>query len=738
MARSTGKVEKVVSNDLTAIELKITGKTGQQKVLPLDFITPVSSKAAGKHQEQQALLSLDNTFSANEKRKKLVANSKNVNTFLQNVDECIDKDGSKYPLKVSQEGVNCADPQILDLGFINQEEEYKLLEEIKQARALLLTMVFADGSSQLTPKKDSVLFVKGFIVLVKQQEDNTLCNPVNNEHSVSVKPDKYFYMAVGGHAFWEKDEAQNTFSRNLLLSILQSRTPAICFNAKDFLRTVLSDRNVSWKTGTKGAGQPKLLKSVVFDPSIAAWLLNPEDCSPSFYDLVKRYCGKADIYQAGSSGEMQLAPIQTSYQDICRSLDALYALMVKIQSNLQLEGLWDLFCTIELPLISILAVMESHRIQVNQEELKKTSELLGICLKELEHEAHHAAGEKFRLTSSKDVREILFDHLHLHLQCKSKLPRTNHGHFPSTAESVVLQTLQQLQDLHPLPKIILDFRQMQKIKSTYVDGLLSCMTKYIALSGESHVSSTWNQTGTVSGRLSAKHPNIQGIPKLPVEIVKPQYIQGKERETVTITPRSMFTSAKGYTFLTAGINFSQIELRLIAHFSSDPELLKLFQETDSTDVFTKLAAQWKDITIEHVTVVDREQAKRVAYSVIYGAGKERLSECLGITPAEANAFIERFLQKYRVSDFTQRVIHQCHNNGFVVSLMGRKRPLPKINAQNYSLRAQAGRQAVNFVIQGEMQTSKSYSANDNHHYFVLYIHGLSHGTLETGVVRASR
>ncbi|XP_063281832.1 DNA polymerase nu-like [Pelobates fuscus] len=339
MARSPGKFEKVVSNDLTANELKLTGKTGQQKVLPLDFITPVTSKAAGEHQEQHVLLSLDNTFSANEKRKKLFVNSKNVNTFLQNVDKCIDKDGSKYPLKVSKEGVKCADPQILDLGFINQEEEYKLLEVIKQAGALILTMVFADGSSQLTPKKDSIMFVKGIIVLVKQQEDNTFCNPVNNEHSVSGKPDKYFYMAVGGHAFWEKDDAQNTFSRNLLLSILQSRTPAICFNAKDFLRTVLSDRNVSWKT---------VLKSVVFDPSIAAWLLNPEDCSPSFYDLVKRYCGNTELDSAKKTSH-------SSYQDICRSLDALYALMVKIQSNLQLEGLWDLFCTIELPLISILA-----------------------------------------------------------------------------------------------------------------------------------------------------------------------------------------------------------------------------------------------------------------------------------------------------------------------------------------------------------------------------------------------
>ncbi|KAM8940344.1 DNA polymerase nu [Pelodytes ibericus] len=372
---------------------------------------------------------------------------------------------------------------------------------------------------------------------------------------------------------------------------------------------------------------------------------------------------------------------------MCAGLNTLYTLMMNMQVKLQSEGLWDLYYNIEMPLISILAVMENHRLAVDQEELKRTSELLGIHLKELESEAHHAAGEKFRLTSSKDLREVLFDKLHLHLQCKSKLPLTHQRQFPSTAETV----LHQLQDLHPLPKIILEFRQMQKIKSTYVDGLLSCMSK-------GHVSSTWNQTGTVSGRLSAKHPNIQGVPKLPVQILKQQNTQGKEREIVTINPRSMFTSVKGYTFLAA--DFSQVELRLMAHFSSDPELLKLFQETESTDVFTKLASQWKDVPVKHVTHVDREQAKRVAYSVIYGAGKERLSESLGITPAEASTFIERFLKKYRVSDFTQRIIRQCHNQGFVVSLMGRKRPLPQINSQNYSLRAQAERQAVNFVIQG--------------------------------------
>ncbi|KAG6935888.1 DNA polymerase nu, partial [Chelydra serpentina] len=125
------------------------------------------------------------------------------------------------------------------------------------------------------------------------------------------------------------------------------------------------------------------------------------------------------------------------------------------------------------------------------------------------------------------------------------------------------------------------------------------------------ISSTWNQTGTVTGRLSAKHPNIQGISKHPVQIIKKQYVKGEENEIVTISPRTLFVSAKGYTFLAA--DFSHIELRILAHLSCDPELLKLFQEPETTDVFTTLASQWRGIPSEQMKHADREQAKRVIY-----------------------------------------------------------------------------------------------------------------------------
>ncbi|XP_058860494.1 DNA polymerase nu-like [Acipenser ruthenus] len=364
--------------------------------------------------------------------------------------------------------------------------------------------------------------------------------------------------------------------------------------------------------------------------------------------------------------------------------------MMDLRANLQMQGLWQLFYNMELGLMTVLAAMENHRIHVDKDALKRTSDLLGTKLKQLEQEAHKAAGQQFLVTSSNQLRLVLFEKLRLQELCENKkLPKTVLKQHHSTSEVVLMQ----LQDLHPLPKIILEYRQVHKIKSTYVDGIMSCMKK-------SYISSTWNQTGTVSGRLSAKHPNIQSIPKQPIQITRKQYIQGKEPEVVTIHPRSMFIPAEGWTFLAA--DFSQVELRLLAHLSSDPELLKLFQEPETTaDVFSMLASQWKGIPETEVKHADREQAKRVVYSVVYGAGKERLSEILGITADQASQFVESFLQKYKqVRAFTQKTIQQCQKQGYVVSIMGRRRPLPHIGAQDYTIRTQAERQAVNFVVQG--------------------------------------
>ncbi|XP_075608786.1 DNA polymerase nu [Balearica regulorum gibbericeps] len=569
-----------------------------------------------------------------------------------------------------------------DIRNLGCEEKRELLATIEQAVAFVTTMIFQDGSSQLSSEQALTSSVKGVVVLVKNQTDHP-CPPgyssTDCTWNAANENDKLIYLKTEWSYLWEEEQqAHKKFAWQVLFQMLHSKVPIICFNAKDFLRTLLQvySNEISWK---------QVADSVVLDPRIAAWLINPSDTVPSFECLIQKYFEKP--FSVGTVNTDTGALRNASYQNLGVNLEKLYNVMMDLARDLQVQGLWKLFCTLELPLLKILAVMETHKIHVNKQELKKTSEILGLRLKDLEQEAHQVAGERFLLTSSSQLREVLFEKLKLHTLCE-KVHRTEMQQLVSTSEVV----LNKLQDLHPLPKIILEYRQVHKMKSTYVDGLRTCMRK-------GFISSTWNQTGTVTGRLSAKHPNIQGISKHPVRITKKQYVKGKEEEILTISPRTLFVSKQGYTFLAA--DFSHIELRILADLSAEPELLKLFQEPETTDIFSTLASQWKGIPSEQVKQADREQAKRIVYSVVYGAGKERLADCLGITPLQASQFIESFMQKYKkVHEFTKKTIEQCRNKGYVVSIMGRKRPLANINAQDYKLRTQAERQAVNFVVQG--------------------------------------
>uniref|UniRef100_A0A8C3QPT4 DNA polymerase nu n=1 Tax=Cyanoderma ruficeps TaxID=181631 RepID=A0A8C3QPT4_9PASS len=562
-----------------------------------------------------------------------------------------------------------------DISSLGCEEKRELLATIEQAAAFVTTMIFHDGSSQLSSEQASTSSVKGVVVLVKIQTDQP-CPPshtsTGHTWNAANENDKLIYLKTEQSSLWEQEHSivcvnELLLCRQVLFQMLQCKVPIICFNAKDFLRTLLQvyGNEISWK---------QVANSVVLDPRIAAWLINPSDTVPSFECLIQKYFEKPFSKGTENTDADKNNLLRNDCIKIC------WYCRMYLCLTLQAQGLWNLFCTLELPLIKILAVMETHKIYVNKQELKKTSEILGLRLKELEQEAHQVAGERFLLTSSCQLREVLFVLLFL-----LKVPSMD----------LLIEKdckLNKLQDLHPLPKIILEYRQVHKMKSTYVDGLRTCMKK-------GFISSTWNQTGTVTGRLSAKHPNIQGISKHPVTIKKKQYIKGKEEDVITISPRTLFVSKKGCTFLAA--DFSHIELRILADLSSEPELLKLFQEPEITDIFTTLASQWKGIPSQQVKHADREQAKRIVYSVVYGAGKERLADCLGITPVQASQFIESFMQKYKkVHEFTKKTIEECRDKGYVVSIMGRKRPLANINAQDYRLRAQAERQAVNFVVQG--------------------------------------
>ncbi|XP_032439872.1 DNA polymerase nu [Xiphophorus hellerii] len=563
-----------------------------------------------------------------------------------------------------------SDGRIKDGGRLNPEERVQMLKQAGQAEVVVLTMMFQDGATQLDREQKLAPAVCGLLVLMK----NDLCCATP---CWSLGPnDSLVYLKLEHNPPWAQQQLQHTqqpFTRDMILCVLSRSKLVVCYKAKDFLRTVLLlyKQDLSWK---------QVAGCQIQDPRVSGWLLDPTDPSSCFKDLLNKHCKKP---RATAS----LSPDKVSH--IISSLYWLFDLNLALCSKLQSHGLWELYSEIELRMITVLAVMESHCIYVDKGALKRTSDLLGTKLKQLEQEAHKAAGEIFLVTSNAQLRTVLFEKLRLQERCENKkLPKTINKQQQSTSEAALLQ----LQDLHPLPKIILEYRQVHKMKSTFVDGILSCMKS------KNYISSTWHQTSAVTGRISAKHPNFQALPRQPLQISQNQYIQGKEEEVVTIHPRDMFIPREGWTFLAA--DFCQVELRLLAHFSSDPELLRIFTDPQA-DVFTMLASQWKVVGVDEVTPEDREHAKRIVYSVVYGAGRERLSGILGVNVEQASRFQDSFLQTYReVQAFIQRTIQQSHKQGYVVSLMGRRRLLPNISSPDWGIRMQAERQAVNFVVQG--------------------------------------
>ncbi|XP_045081492.1 DNA polymerase nu isoform X1 [Coregonus clupeaformis] len=569
-----------------------------------------------------------------------------------------------------------SDPRVRDAGKLSPEERGKVLEEAGQASALVLTMVYQDGTTQMDSEQKLSPSVCGVLVMLKRDLDQT--GPVPGPEEGVAPGDSLVYLRLEQKPAWaqsHQDHNLDLFNREMLLQIVSGSQLVVCYKAKDLLRTALQHyrSDLHWK---------QISSCRVQDPQVAAWLLDPADPSSCFTNLLTKHCRTPPRTPTPALGARKVS-------QVISSLSLLYRLNVELRSKLQSQGLWDLYSNMELTMIPVLAAMESHRIHVNKESLKTTSEMLGTKMKQLEHQAHQAAGQMFLVSSSTQLRTVLFEKLRLQERCENKkLPKTLNKQQQSTSEAVLLQ----LQDLHPLPKIILEYRQVHKIKSTFVDGILSCMMS------KNFISSTWYQTSAVTGRISAKHPNFQALPRQPVQITKKQYVQGKEAEVVTVHPRAMFIPQDGCTFLAA--DFCQVELRLLAHLSSDPELLRIFNNPQA-DIFTMLASQWKGVSEGEVSSEDREHAKHIVYSVVYGAGKERLSGILGVSAEQASHFQDSFLHTYReVQTFIHTTIQQCHKRGYVVSIMGRRRTLPHIHSADWGVRMQAERQAVNFVVQG--------------------------------------
>ncbi|MFA6618676.1 MAG: DNA polymerase I [Candidatus Neomarinimicrobiota bacterium] len=416
------------------------------------------------------------------------------------------------------------------------------------------------------------------------------------------------------------------------------------------------------------------VKPALFDTMLAAYLLNPDTNSYKLELLSERYVHYQMQPITELIGEKKSTQIPMSQVDIdkltfyaAEDADITFQLYKIFSKKLEEKELTEVFETIDVPLIPVLADMELDGVYLNVAFLKKMSSELGAKMTATMMEIHDLAGGVFNINSPKQLSMILFDKLGLKPVKKTK-----------TGYSTDVTVLEKLKHEHPLPEKILEFRSLTKLRSTYVDALPQLVNAKTA-----RVHGSFNQTVAATGRLSSSNPNFQNIP-IRTEM-------GREI-------RRAFTAQKeGWSILAA--DYSQVELRIMAHISKDPNLLEAFLQ--DADIHTHTAATIFNVSQEAVDATMRSTAKTINFGIMYGAGSHRISQELNIGYAEATAIIKAYFARYTgVQDYIDSTISECKEKGYVATIYGRKRQILDINSENRNLQEAAKRMAINMPIQG--------------------------------------
>lgn len=414
------------------------------------------------------------------------------------------------------------------------------------------------------------------------------------------------------------------------------------------------------------------LDGVVFDTIIAGYILNPTRKTYYYDDLANEFLNENYISEEELLGKNKskksLLDIEENKRTnfICSHSNVIYRLMPIMNKKLIDNEQKQLYYYIEHPLIEVLASMEKYGIKINETELIEYGKNLTKNINELTKEIYSMAGEEFNINSTKQLGTILFEKLGLESEKKTK-----------TGYSTSAEVLERLSD-KPIVKKILYYRTLNKLKTTYVDGLLSVQNK------QTHrIYSTFNQTITATGRISSTEPNLQNIPiKLNL---------GRELRKVFIT------ESEDFIFVDA--DYSQIELRVLAHLSDDETLINAFYENQ--DIHKLTASQVFKVPFDEVTPQQRSNAKAVNFGIVYGIGSFSLSKDLSITKQEAEQYIESYFEKYpKVKTYLNKLVEDAKQKGYAETIFNRRRIIPEINSQNFVQRSSAERVAMNTPIQG--------------------------------------
>ncbi|MBS3766442.1 DNA polymerase I, partial [Candidatus Bipolaricaulota bacterium] len=413
------------------------------------------------------------------------------------------------------------------------------------------------------------------------------------------------------------------------------------------------------------------LSGITFDSMIASYLLKPTKRQHGLKEITQTYLGQEvegfkDLFSSGEDQDFRQLPLEKAAPYAVSDSTVIWRLKDTLEDKLDERDQLDLFYELELPLIRVLRDMEYAGIKLDREKLAEGENNLKERLNSLKEKIDELAGEEINPNSPKQVRKILFDKLDLPV-----IERTKTG--PSTNANV----LEELSDKHPLPEKLIEYRELSKTLNTYVKALPETINPE---TGRIHTS--FNQTATATGRLSSSDPNLQNIPK-------GSQLGGELRKA--------FVAPEGK--LLVGADYSQVELRILAHLSEDEELIDTFRADQ--DLHTKTAAEIFEVDPSEVDKEMRDRAKRVNFGIVYGITKYGLSRDLGISNDEAEEYIDGFFELYPgAKRFINHLIRVAEENHYAATIFNRRRYLPNINSDNWQQRNYDRRNAINTPIQG--------------------------------------
>ena len=533
--------------------------------------------------------------------------------------------------------------------------------QVGEEKSALRTLTDTPHTYKLVDTEEDMLKLRDFFMtksFLSLDTETTSTNTIDAELvglSFSVSENEAFYVPVPA----DRQQAQNIV--NIFKSVYEH--PSILKIGQN----IKYDMEVLANYGVELAGE-------MFDTMLAHYLLQPEQ-RHNMDDMAETYLGYRTIHideLIGPKGKGQKSmrdlPPAEVYEYAAEDADVTLKLKNLLEPKLHEAGVWQLFSEVEMPLVRVLASMERNGVRLDTDSLKETSQILTARMNDIEKEIYQLAGEEFNIASPRQVGEILFGKMKI----VEKPKKTKTGQYVTSEE-----VLQQLRGKSEIVGKILEHRGLKKLLGTYVDALPKLVNPRTG-----HIHTSFNQTVTATGRLSSSDPNLQNIP-----------VRGEDGKEI----RKAFIPEEGCLFFSA--DYSQIELRVMAHLSGDENMQEAFRE--GYDIHAATAAKIYHETMDSVTRDQRTRAKRANFGIIYGITVFGLAERLDISRKEAAELIDGYFATFpKVAEYMEQAKETAREKGYAETLMHRRRYLPDITSHNATVRGFAERNAINAPIQG--------------------------------------